>query len=139
LCKYHHMMVHDRGYLIAAARDGTFAFYRPDGTPVPSCPPLPPPDGTIGDCHDAEITPETIIPLWYGERLDLDYAISVCFANAANQADAANRASQHNSAPPPVQVEDNQRKRPENSNFDCSSYVRNLQLPQETRSPFGLR
>jgi HNH endonuclease len=25
LCKYHHMLVHDRGYLIAAARDGTFA------------------------------------------------------------------------------------------------------------------
>ena len=85
LCKYHHLLVHDRGYLIAAARDGTFAFYRPDGTAIPPSPPLPPPDGTIEGCHDAGITPETIIPPWYGERLDLDYAIAVCFANARIQ------------------------------------------------------
>jgi hypothetical protein len=84
LCKYHHLLVHDRGYLIAA-RDGTFTFYRPDGTAIPSCPPLPAPDGTIGDCHDADITPGTIIPPWYGERLDLDYAIAVCFANARTE------------------------------------------------------
>ena len=85
LCKYHHMLVHERGYLIAAARDGTFTFYRPDGTAVPASPPLPQPDGTIEDCHDADITPETIIPPWYGERLDLDYAIYVCFANARTE------------------------------------------------------
>jgi hypothetical protein len=47
---------------------------RPDGSAVPASPPLPRPGGTIGDCHDADITPETIIPPWYGERLDLDYA-----------------------------------------------------------------
>jgi len=85
LCKYHHMLVHERGYLIAAARDGTFTFYRPDGAAIPASPPLPQPDGRIGDCHDAEITPETIIPPWYGERLDLDYAIHVCFANARTE------------------------------------------------------
>ena len=82
LCKYHHMLVHDRGYLIAAARA---ARSRSSGRTAPACPPspaLPPPDGTIGDCHDADITPGTIIPAWYGERLDLDYAIYACFANA---------------------------------------------------------
>ncbi len=99
LCKYHHMLVHERGYLIAAARDGTFTFYRPDGTAIPASPPLPQPDGTIEDRHDADITPETIIPPWYGERLDLDHAIYVCFANAAN---AAGQASQHDNGPPPV-------------------------------------
>jgi hypothetical protein len=86
LCKYHHLLVHDRGYLIAAARDGTFTFYRPDGTMIPASPSLPQADGAIGDWHDADITSETIIPPWYGERLDLDYAIYTCFANAANQA-----------------------------------------------------
>jgi hypothetical protein len=86
LCKYHHLLVHERGYLIAAARDGTFTFYRPDGTMIPASPPPPQADGTIGDWHDADITPDTIIPPWYGERLDLDYAIYTCFANAANQA-----------------------------------------------------
>ena len=94
LCKYHHMLVHDRGYLIAAARDGTVTFCRPDGTLIPASPPLPAPAGTIEDCHDAGITAETIIPPWYGERLDLDYAIYVCFANAAN-------AEQERQAPRP--------------------------------------
>ena len=47
---------------------------------------------TIEDYHDAEITPETVIPLWYGERLDLDYAIHVCFANARTEQERRSRA-----------------------------------------------
>jgi hypothetical protein len=82
LCKYHHLLVHDRGYLIAAGQGGGFAFFRPEGTGLPPSPDLPPLDGTIQDSHDADITPDTIIPAWYGERLDLDYAIYTCFANA---------------------------------------------------------
>ena len=86
LCRYHHMLIHDRGYLIAAepsARPGGgFAFYRPDGTPLPASPALPPPDGKLEDTHDTGITPETIIPPWYGERLNLDDAIYICLANA---------------------------------------------------------
>jgi len=93
LCKYHHMLVHDRGYLIAAARDGTFSFYRPDGTAIPASPELPAPDGVLEDYHDAEITPETIIPPWYGERLDLDYAIHVCFANARTEQERRSRSN----------------------------------------------
>jgi uncharacterized protein DUF222/HNH endonuclease len=102
LCKHHHLLVHERGYLIAAARDGTFTFYRPDGTAIPASPPLPPTDGAIEDCHDADISPDTIIPPWHGERLDLDYAIHVCFANAANQASQASQASQYDGGPQPV-------------------------------------
>ena len=82
LCPYHHMLVHDRGYLIAAPPGGGFTFYRPDGTLLPSSPALPQPGGTIGDCHDADINPGTIIPPWYGERLNLDDAIYACLANA---------------------------------------------------------
>jgi len=84
LCPYHHKLVHDRGYLITAppGGGGPFVFYRPDGSPLPASPPLPEPDGPIGQAHDSDITPDTIIPPWYGERLDLDHAIYVCFANA---------------------------------------------------------
>ena len=78
-------LVHDRGYSIATQPDGTFTFYRPDGTPLPDSPPLPPPDGAIDSAHDADITPETIIPPWYGERLDLDHAIYICLANDKNR------------------------------------------------------
>ena len=105
LCRYHHQVVHDRGYLIAAARDGTFTFYQPGGTPIPACPALPHAGGTIQGCHDADITPETIIPAWYGERLDLDHAIYVCFANAANaatDAHAAEQGRQQGNGHPPV-------------------------------------
>src|SRR6185369_14086858 len=83
LCPYHHKVIHDRGYLIAVPPGGAgFAFYRPDGSPLPACPALPEPEGSIGAAHDADITPDTIVPPWYGERLDLNHAIWACFANA---------------------------------------------------------
>jgi hypothetical protein len=86
LCKHHHTLVHERGYLIAAKSAGAFTFYRPDGTAIPASQALPPADGTIDGCHEADVTADTIIPPWYGERLDLDHAIYVCLANARNQA-----------------------------------------------------
>ncbi len=94
LCKYHHKLVHDRGYLIKPGSGGAFTFYRPDGAAVPASPALPPPDGTIEGCHDADITPGTIIPAWYGERLDLDHAIYVCLANTENRARRRDQAQQ---------------------------------------------
>ncbi len=94
LCKHHHQLVHEHGYLIAWGPGGTFTFYDPGGTVLPPSPVLPQPDGTIEDCHDADITPDTIIPPWYGERLDLDYAIYTCFANAEYQARQRDQAGQ---------------------------------------------
>jgi hypothetical protein len=39
---WHHKIVHDRGYTIAARPAGAdFAFHDPDGTPLPSWPPCP--------------------------------------------------------------------------------------------------
>jgi hypothetical protein len=103
------MLVHDRGYLIAARPGGDFTFYRSDGTALLPSPPLPPSDGTIQDCHDADITPGTIIPPWYGEHLDLDYAIHAAFANAEYQARQHDRDQRmrayrdtHPQAPPPA-------------------------------------
>ena len=119
LGKHHHLLVHDRGYLIAA-RDGTVDFYRPDGTAIPASPALPPPDGTTGDCHHAGITPDTIIPPWSGERLDLDHAIAVCFANARIQQERQNHPQDgHPEAPERVTIYE-----PE----DCDArYQRHLQ------------
>jgi hypothetical protein len=95
LCPAHHRLVHERGYLIASRPGGAFTFYRPDGTELPSCPALLEPGGAIGDCLDADITPGTIIPAWYGEHLDLDHAIYICFANAANAARHDAEPGQH--------------------------------------------
>ena len=92
LCKAHHRLVHKRGYLISAGPGGSFSFWTPDGTPVPSCPTLPGPRGEIAACHDADITPGTIIPAWYGDRLDLGYAIMVSLANAEHARQKAQAA-----------------------------------------------
>ena len=40
LCKYHHMLVHERGYLIAAARNGAFTFSGRTAR-IPAAPPCP--------------------------------------------------------------------------------------------------
>ncbi len=105
LCRHHHMLVHDRGYLIATGPGGAFTFYDPGGTVIPPSPPLPQPDGTIGGCHDADITPATIIPPWYGERLDLDHAIYVCLANARNQQERQDQPDQADQADQPGEPE----------------------------------
>jgi Domain of unknown function (DUF222)/HNH endonuclease len=81
LCRYHHALIHRCGYSIVVRGPGDFTFLRPDGEPIENSPPLPEPNGQLHDAHDAEITPATIIPPWYGERLNLDYAISVLFNN----------------------------------------------------------
>jgi Domain of unknown function (DUF222)/HNH endonuclease len=93
LCKAHHRLVHKNGYLTIAGPGGTFAFYAPDGTLVPACPALPGPAGQIAACHAAEITHDTIIPAWYGDKLNLDHAIYVCFGNAEKQAKRAQQAT----------------------------------------------
>jgi 5-methylcytosine-specific restriction endonuclease McrA len=82
LCEPHHVIVHELGYLITLAPGGGFAFTRPDGTPVPASPSLPASSGDLTTCHQAAIAEDTIIPNWNGDKLDLDYAIWVAFANA---------------------------------------------------------
>jgi Domain of unknown function (DUF222) len=80
LCRYHHRLIHKHGYQIKVGSSG-FEFYAPNGVLIENSPPLPPLEGRLADRHDAEIAPGTITPYWYGERLDLDYAIAVCFSN----------------------------------------------------------
>ena len=81
----------------------SYASAEPTVPVTPGFPALPDTSGTIDGCHDAGITPETIIPAWYGERLDLDYAIYTCFANAEYHARQRDQARQHDQAGPPDQ------------------------------------
>jgi hypothetical protein len=86
LCKAHHLIVHDKNIIITATETG-FAFYTSQVVPIPPSPGLPEPGGTITACHDAAITPSTIIPPNSGERLDLNMAIWVAITNARIQAE----------------------------------------------------
>jgi hypothetical protein len=86
LCRRHHRRIHERGYQIAAAAGATFTFSTPDGSEILASEPLPEVTGPVSGCHDADIQPGTIIPPWYGERLNLDHTIWACFANAKTHA-----------------------------------------------------
>jgi hypothetical protein len=81
LCEAHHVIVHERGYRITPTPAG-FTFTQPGGRPVPTSPGLPSASADLTGCHDATITSDTIIPNWNGDRLNLDHAIWVAFANA---------------------------------------------------------
>jgi len=90
LCKRHHALVHDKGLMVAVGRDG-FGFYTRNGLPLRASPPLPQPTGDITACHDVTITPTTIIPPQSGERLNLNLAIWIAFANARIKAERRQR------------------------------------------------
>ena len=96
------MLVHDRGYLIATDPRRHLRLLPPGRHRHPAQPALPEPAGAIGDCHDADITPDTIIPPWYGERLDLDHAIYTCLANARTAGGTAGQREQATGLPPAI-------------------------------------
>ncbi|MGQ0844714.1 MAG: DUF222 domain-containing protein, partial [Sporichthyaceae bacterium] len=77
LCTAHHL-VHEGGFTVEADGHGAFAFHAPDATAIPH---LPHQSGgnpaTVAGMHPATIGPWTATPRWYGERLDLPYAVNV--------------------------------------------------------------
>jgi len=80
LCRKHHRLVHEAGYGIKAGHNGMTEFSLPDGKVIPNGP-----DGrsrgnfsrikTMNRENGIEITPNTSIPLWYGEQMDNQMAV----------------------------------------------------------------
>jgi hypothetical protein len=92
LCRRHHRAVHEEGYQVERDADGTLSFRTPRGRPIPQVPaPLAAPGdptATLVATHRARglaIDAWTACPEWYGERLDLGWAIDVLHP-AANPA-----------------------------------------------------
>jgi hypothetical protein len=84
LCRRHHRAVHEEGYQVERGPEGELHFRRPDGRlllAAPAPPPVPEdPVGALRARHQAArltLDARTARPLWYGERLDLGYAIDV--------------------------------------------------------------
>ena len=84
LCRRHHRAVHEEGYRLTREADGGVRVTRPDGRPLPEVPPpsLPPinPVEALRAWNAAaglRLHARTAIPRWYGERLNLVYALDV--------------------------------------------------------------
>jgi hypothetical protein len=84
LCRRHHRAVHEEGYQVARGPDGDFQFSRPDGRPLPAVPapallPIDPVEAmrVWHAAHGLHLGPRTACPQWFGERLDLGYALDV--------------------------------------------------------------
>jgi hypothetical protein len=90
LCKRHHRAVHEEGFRLTRRPDGTVSVCRPDGRPLPTVPaalrwdtcgrsvrdPLAPTTARRA-AAGIRIGPRTATPDWFGERLDLAWAIDV--------------------------------------------------------------
>ena len=84
LCRRHHRAVHEEGFQLDRQPDGELEFRRPDGRLLPEVPRAPEvpadPVGVLRAWHDAEglvVHARTAMPRWFGERLDVGYAIDV--------------------------------------------------------------
>ena len=84
LCRRHHRAAHEGGLRVTFDAAGAVRFTRADGRPLPEAPEASrwtgaalAPAGARLAAAGIEIGPETSMPAWGGERLDLDWAIGV--------------------------------------------------------------
>lgn len=74
ICRHHHTLLHDHHYRMTATGRGTFTFARPDGTPIPNA--GVPTVGSPAALVTSGIDDRTIVPQWFGERLDRDHVLT---------------------------------------------------------------
>ena len=100
LCRRHHRAVHEGGFRVALGAAGDVRFVRPDGRPLEEAPPLPavvgPPLAPVAarlERADIRVGPQTGTPAWRGERLDVDWAVSVLWRARPQAAPGAGPAA----------------------------------------------
>jgi hypothetical protein len=84
LCRRHHRAVHEEGYEVDRKADGELTFRHPRGHTIPD---VPQRTAILNDAadlirganetHGLQIDAHTATPGWFGERLDLAYALDV--------------------------------------------------------------
>jgi len=89
LCRRHHRAVHEEGYQVERLADGTLAFRRPDGRVLPDVPaaaavPADPAGALRAQsiAQGLELHARTGLAQWFGERLDVGWAIDVLHPRA---------------------------------------------------------
>lgn len=84
VCPTHHRAVHEVGYVVKGLGGGRFAWYRPTGEQIPDTVT----DAAVADTEPSPVTvtPDTIVPTWGGERLDLDHLVGGLASNLLTRA-----------------------------------------------------
>ena len=84
LCRRHHRAVHEEGFQVDRGPDNELRFRRPDGRPIHDVPsPSPVPEDPVTDFRSQReeqglrVDVRSPKPGWFGERLDVGYAIDV--------------------------------------------------------------
>jgi hypothetical protein len=84
VCRFHHRAVHEEGYQVERDAEGRLTFRTPRGWPIPEVPspprlPSDPMQAVVSTnrANGLAIDAWTGCPHWYGERLDLPWAIGV--------------------------------------------------------------
>jgi hypothetical protein len=92
-CRVHHRALHEGGFGVERSEGGELRFYRPNGTPLPDAPGLPPaPADAVGvleaehERQGLDVPAETTPPTWLGERLDVDWAILTMWERSGGRA-----------------------------------------------------
>ncbi len=82
LCRRHHRAVHEEGFSMRLAPDGTARFHRPDGRTLPQAPALPEtaeePLAALAAhlaSHDVAVDASATLPDWWGDPVDYAWAI----------------------------------------------------------------
>ena len=102
LCRRHHRAAHEGGLRVTLDDAGAVRFSRADGRPLPEAPEPPHWTGSALAPVDARLAagvaigPDTAMPAWTGERLDLGWAMSVLWRPRASPTGAAS------DGPPPL-------------------------------------
>ena len=82
LCRAHHRLVHEAGYGVQYVEGEGAVFSMPDGKIIPHAPQIRSRGNVISIKSrnlrsDLEITPETSVPLWYGDNMDHEMAVNM--------------------------------------------------------------
>jgi HNH endonuclease len=95
LCRRHHRAVHEEGYRVQRLPDGELEFRLPNGWVLPQIPPQPElPDDVVERLratHESDglsLDAHTATPGWYGETLDVGWAIDVMHPRAIGSGSA---------------------------------------------------
>ncbi len=85
LCRHHHRLVHEGGFELIRENNGALSFITPKGNRICDYPQPVTSNSSlevINQDNGLDINPDTAIPNWQGEHMDLDMAVSGLYAPA---------------------------------------------------------